>query len=311
MRKEVVLLTGAGGQIGSVLREKLITLNGELNVIATDIRPIPGYEILDVLDFEAMEKMVHDFQVTQVYHLAAILSAKGEQNPLRTWDINMRGLFNVLELARKNEGLKLFYPSSIAVFGPDAPKLMTPQDTTINPTTVYGISKRAGEHWCAYYNRRYGTDVRSLRYPGLIGYRSMPGGGTTDYAVDIFHEALASEKFTAFLREDARLPMMLMDDAIRGTIELMNIEQNKLGSYVPFNFSALSFTPKELAHEIKQVLPGFDMAYAPDHRQAIADSWPGSIDDSVARKIWNWSHEFDLAATVEIMIKELQKRLTP
>ena len=253
-----------------------------------------------------MNEVVEKYQINQIYHLAAILSAKGELNPLGTWDINMNGLFNILELAREKNIKKVFYPSSIAVFGPTTPPNQTPQDTVLTPTTVYGMSKVAGEYWTNYYFLKYGIDVRSVRYPGIIGYQSMPGGGTTDYAVDIFHEALKQQKFTSFLSEETELPMIYMEDAIRGTIELMNAPLEQVKIRTSYNLAAMSFTPKQIAAEIKKHIPSFEMTYAPDYRQAIADSWPNSIDDRIARKDWGWKEAFGLPEMVHDMLENLR-----
>ena len=310
MKKEKILIIGANGQIGSVLKETLRGQYGEDNVIASDIRPRSEedglFELINVLDKDRLNQIVEKYQITQVYHLAAILSAKGELNPLGTWDINMNGLFNILELAREKGLSKVFYPSSIAVFGPTTPPDNTPQDTVLTPTTVYGMSKVAGEYWTNYYYLKYGVDVRSVRYPGIIGYQSMPGGGTTDYAVDIFHEALEKGKFTSFLSEKTALPMIYMEDAIRGTIELMEAEADKVKLRTSYNLSAMSFTPEEIAAEIKKHKPTFEMSYAPDYRQAIADSWPNSIDDQQARAHWGWKEQFGLAEMVADMLKNLR-----
>lgn len=245
----------------------------------------------------------HD--IKEIYHLAAILSAKGEQNPLFAWQLNMDSLLTVLE-AGKNQIEKIYWPSSIAVFGPDTPKENTPQNTIMSPSTVYGISKLAGERWCEYYHQHYGVDVRSLRYPGLIGYKALPGGGTTDYAVDIFHKAIAGETYECFLKNDSMLPMMYMDDAVKATIDLMESPAEKVKIRSSYNLAAMSFTPAEIANEIKKHYPNFSIQYNPDFRQEIADSWPGSIDDSAARADWGWNHSYGIKELVETMIKHLK-----
>ena len=246
------------------------------------------------MDKEASAKLIHEEKITQIYHLAAILSASGEKNPIQAWDLNMGGLLSVLELAKEYKISKVFWPSSIAVFGPDTPKENTPQDAFKNPTTVYGISKLAGEHWCEYYFNKYGVDVRSLRYPGLIGYKSMAGGGTTDYAVDIFHKAINNENFTCFLKEDTYLPMMYMEDAVNATLQLMEAPAETIKIRTSYNISGMSFSPKEIYHCIKMHQPDFKIKYEPDFRQFIADSWPKSIDDSAAQNDWGWEAKFDL-----------------
>lgn len=309
MTKDKILVIGANGQIGSVLTEALRGQFGDNNVISTDIRepdkPSPPFELLDVLDAAKLADAVDRHDITQIYHLAAVLSAKGERAPLPTWDINMKGLLNVLEVAREKKVAKVFYPSSIAVFGPTTPRVNTPQFTAMEPTTVYGISKVAGELWSQYYFNRYGLDVRSLRYPGIIGYQSLPGGGTTDYAVDIYHKAVLGQAFECFLREDTRLPMLYMDDAIQGTLQLMDAPADQVKVRTSYNLAAMSFTPAEIALEIKKHLPGFQVSYKPDFRQAIADSWTQSIDDTQARKDWGWAPRFDLPAMTVDMLEHL------
>jgi threonine 3-dehydrogenase len=307
-----VLVTGANGQIGSVLVKALREKYGQSQVIATDIRDSGAhdegiFQPLDVLDARALAAAVERWQVTEVYHLAAILSAKGEQNPRQAWEINMNGLFNILEVARQYQ-LKAFFPSSIAVFGEHIQRISTPQFAVLAPTTVYGISKAAGENWCQYYFHKYGVDVRSIRYPGIIGYQSLPGGGTTDYAVDIFHVALRNEPFTCFLAEDARLPMMYMEDAIRATLELMEAPAERLSIRTSYNLAAMSFSPAEIAAEIQKHLPDFSIRYEPDFRQQIAEGWPQSIDDSQARVDWGWQPAFDLARMTEDMLLHLKVR---
>lgn len=313
MKTDKILIIGANGQIGSVLTETLREHYGTDSVIASDIRekeePTGPFELINVLDKDRLNEVVDQYGITQIYHLAAILSAKGELNPLGTWDINMNGLFNILELAREKSIDKVFYPSSIAVFGPTTPPNQTPQDTVLTPTTVYGMSKVAGEYWTNYYYLKYGLDVRSVRYPGIIGYQSMPGGGTTDYAVDIFHEALDNSAYTSFLDKDTALPMIYMEDAIRATIELMHADAARVKVRTSYNLAAMSFTPEQIAQEIQKHIPDFKMSYAPDYRQAIADSWPNSIDDQVARQDWGWKEQFGLGEMVQDMLKNLSKKL--
>ncbi len=305
-----ILITGANGQIGTVLTQSLRQKYGTQNVIATDIRPPQKsaegpFELLDVLDAQRFEQIAGDYGVRQIYHLAAILSAKGEEQPLRTWEINMRGLFNAFEAGLKAGIDRMFFPSSIAAFGPDSPKVETPQKAYRAPLTVYGISKTAGENWMKYYHRRYGLDLRSVRYPGIIGYQSMPGGGTTDYAIDIFHQALQKGSYTCFLKADTRLPMMYMDDAIRATLELMEAPAEAIRIRTSYNIAGVNFTPAELAAEIQKHIPDFTIRYEPDFRQQIAEGWPQSIDDSAARNDWGWQAEYDLAKMTEDMLQHL------
>jgi len=307
-----VLVIGASGQIGTELVMALRQQHGASNVIACDIKTASDevkasgpFEQLDVLDKTRLHALVNQYGVSEIYLLAALLSATAEQKVMPAWKLNMDGLFNVLELAREGHISKVYWPSSIAIFGPSTPKVKTPQQTIAEPTTVYGISKLAGERWCEYYFRKYGVDVRSLRYPGLIGYKSAPGGGTTDYAVDIFHQAAKGSPFTCFLKADTRLPMMYMPDAIAATLGIMNAEAATVKVRSSYNISALDFTPAELAQCIQEVMPDFTIDYAPDHRQAIADSWPGSIDDSVARNDWGWRNRFDLRAMTRDMLVNL------
>ncbi|MEY3241043.1 MAG: hypothetical protein RIR11_2481 [Bacteroidota bacterium] len=309
MRKEQILIIGAGGQIGAVLTEALRSIYGPDRVLASDIRPLPAAngpsEVLNALDGEALNALVSKYKINQIYHLAAILSATGEKDPLWAWNINMTSLFNVLEVARSKGLHKVYYPSSIAVFGREANHYDTPQHEVLIPETVYGISKVAGENWANYYYRRYGTDVRSIRYPGIIGYQSMPGGGTTDYAVDIYHYAVRKEAFECFLRGDTSLPMLYMPDAIRGTIELMEASADKIMVRTGYNLAGMSFTPAEIAASIQKIYPDFKISYKPDFRQKIADSWPASIDDSLARRHWGWKPEFDLDMMTKDMLKNL------
>lgn len=313
MIREKILVIGASGQIGVELTLALRKMYGNTNVIASDLREenelLKGtgpYVSLDVMNKEMLHVQVIRQNVTQIYLLAAILSATGEKNPGLAWNLNMQGLLNVLDIAREETIHKVYWPSSIAVFGPTSPKQNCPQQTIIEPTTVYGISKYAGEFWCNYYHNRFGVDVRSLRYPGLISYKSAPGGGTTDYAVEIFHEALEEKRYTCFLKENTYLPMMYMPDAIRATIELMEAPAEKIGIRTSYNVSGMSFSPKEISAEIKQYIPEFKISYQPDYRQNIAESWPQSIDDSVARADWGWKHEFDLPKMTKDMFANLQ-----
>ncbi|UII21766.1 NAD-dependent epimerase/dehydratase family protein [Fulvivirga ligni] len=305
---EKVLVIGACGQLGSELTLALRELHGNDNVVASDVRPAEGqladgpFVILNAMDKEGLEEIIDNHGINQIYHLAAILSAKGENDPKFAWDLNMTSLLNVLELARDKKLNKIYWPSSIAVFGPNTPKDNTHQNTIMDPNTVYGISKLAGERWCEYYFEKYGVDVRSLRYPGLIGYKAKPGGGTTDYAVDIFYKALEENKYESFLSEDSYLPMMYIDDAIKATIDLMQADPKDIKVRSSYNVSAMSFSPKEIAEEIKKASPGFEISYNPDFRQKIADSWPNSIDDSEARDHWNWKPSYDLSKmTTEIL----------
>lgn len=318
---EKILVTGAGGQLG---RELFIVLQqkfGIENILVTDINKISGlpegslHEILDVLDKEKLYRVISKHNITQVYNLAAILSASGEEKPHFAWKLNMEGHLNVLEAARELKIKKIFWPSSIAVFGPDTPKDKTPQNTICNPVTVYGISKLAGEHWCAWYRQKWGTDVRSLRYPGLIGYKAKPGGGTTDYAVDVYHKALDGEPFTCYLEPDTSLPMMYMPDAVRATLELMEAPAENIRLAGSYNLSAFSFSPAEIAAVIKKFIPDFSITYKPDFRQQIAEGWPRSIDDSLARMEWGWKEEYSpksMTSEILLNLKNLkeEKRLS-
>ena len=304
-----VLIIGAGGQLGSELCAALAEKHEADNILATDIRPLDRpypTAILDVLDKVALEEFVVDHRIEEVYHLAAVLSAKGEEVPQKAWDINMQSLINVLEIARTHK-TKVFWPSSIAVFGPDTPKENTPQHTVLNPTTIYGISKLAGERWCHYYHLKYGVDVRSIRYPGLIGYKGKPGGGTTDYAVDIFWKAVDNEPFECFLREDSMLPMMYMDDAIEATLRLMDANTDQVKIRSSYNVAAMSFTPGEIAKEIQRIIPTFKIGYKPDFRQEIADSWPDSIDDQLAQDHWGWQPTFDLSKMTSHILEQIRE----
>ncbi len=309
-----ILVIGAGGQLGTELTKVIAEKYGNESIIATDFQESVKdkfsyceFQTLNVLNKEALEQIVRKEGVTQIFHLAAILSAAGEKNPLQAWDLNMGGLLNVLELARTYKIEKVFWPSSIAVFGPSSEKDHTPQNAFKDPNTIYGISKLAGEHWCEYYFNKYGVDVRSVRYPGLIGYKSLPGGGTTDYAVDIYHKALKSEKFTCFLSEHTYLPMMYMDDAINATLELMDAPKEKITIRTSYNISGLSFSPAEIYQSIVKHYPNFEIEYQSDFRQAIAESWPNSIDDSKARADWGWKPKFNLEAMTSAIITNLPK----
>jgi nucleoside-diphosphate-sugar epimerase len=312
MIKERILVIGACGQIGVELTLALRNIYGGVNVVASDLREehelLKGtgpYVSMDVMNKEMLHVQVIRQHFTQIYLLAAILSATGEKNPPLAWNLNMTGLLNVLDIAREEKIRKVYWPSSIAVFGPTSPKLNCPQQTVIEPTTVYGISKFAGEFWCNYFHQRYGVDVRSLRYPGLISYKSSPGGGTTDYAVEIFHDAIEEGRYTCFLKEDTYLPMMYMPDAIRATIELMEAPADRISVRTSYNVSGMSFSPKEIAACIKKHIPDFEIDYKPDYRQAIADSWPQSIDASVATADWGWKPEFDLEKMTADMFDNL------
>jgi len=311
---EKILVIGANGQIGSELVEALTLQHGADNVVAADISPASLYgtkiyEIIDVLNAARISEVIEQYNITQVYQLAALLSATGEKAPLKAWELNMDGLLNILEIARirgeAGKPLKVFWPSSIAAFGPNTPPVNTPQYTVMDPSTIYGISKLAGERLCEYYFEKYGVDVRSIRYPGIISYKSPPGGGTTDYAIAIFHSALRGESYECFLESETTLPMIYMPDAIRATISLMDADPTKLSVRSSYNVAGLSFNPRELAAAIKQNLPAFEIHYAPDSRQAIAASWPQSLDDSQAQKDWKWQANIGLDALVADMLKNI------
>ena len=308
-----ILIIGASGQIGNELTMYLRNMYSNQNVIASDIREASSivmesgpFEILDAMNAKAIEEIVTNYKITDVYLMAAMLSATAEKYPIKGWDLNMTSLFNVLNLAKDKKIEKVFWPSSIAVFGPTTPKTNTPQHTIMEPATVYGISKQTGERWCEYYHKRYGVDVRSIRYPGLISYKTPPGGGTTDYAIEIFHKALKDKKYTCFLTAQTALPMMFMDDAINATVNIMLAPPQKIKIRNSYNLAALSFNPQELAASIQKHIPDFTINYKPDFRQAIADSWPASIDDAVARKDWGWQHTIDLDKMTKIMIDNLK-----
>jgi len=311
---DTILIIGACGQIGSELTLRLREIYGSKSVIASDIREgneelmnSGCFEILDATNKTQIELVIKKYKVTQVYLMAAILSGTAEKYPEKAWDLNINSLFHILNLAKEGLIKKVFWPSSIAVFGPSTPQKNTPQQTITEPTTVYGISKLAGERWCEYYKNKFNVDVRSVRYPGLISWKTLPGGGTTDYAVEIYHKAISEEKYECFLSENTHLPMMFMDDAIKATIDLMNVV--KLDNFIPYNIGAINFTPKEIANEIIEHVPNFKISYKPDYRQAIADSWPESIDDTLARNDWGWKHSFDLKSMSTIMFSNLTSKL--
>lgn len=308
-----ILVIGANGQLGSELVSSLRVKFGHENVLATDIREpefIDGpFEILDVMQGDKVNEVVENFQINEIYHLAAFLSAKAEHHAQFAWDLNMQGLLNVLNIAKENTSIKVYWPSSIGVYGPSTPKQNTPQNTLMDPNTVYGISKLAGERWCEYYHEKYGVDVRSLRYPGLIGYKSLPGGGTTDYAVDIFYKAIQGEDYECFLKKDTHLPMMYMEDAVNATIDIMEAPADNIKIRSSYNLSAMSFSPEEIYSKIKEQYPEFQISYKPDFRQAIADSWPQSIDDAEARKDWGWDNKYGLDRLVEVMLVNLEQKL--
>lgn len=309
-----ILLIGACGQLGSELTTVLRQNYGYENVIASDINAPKMdmandfFEHLDVLNKKSLGQIIDKHQITEIYNLAAILSAIGEKNPKFAWKLNMDGLINTLDVAREKNLEKIYWPSSIAVFGPDTPSDQTPQTTIMNPNTVYGISKLAGERWCEYYYLKYGVDVRSIRYPGLIGYKGLPGGGTTDYAVDIYFKALSGQVFDCFLKKDSYLPMMYMPDAIKATIDIMETSREQVKIRSSYNLSAMSFSPEEIAAEIQKHVPGLTVKYQPDFRQSIADSWPDSIDDSAAKHDWDWQPEYNLAKMTIDILENLKKR---
>nr|WP_176829915.1 NAD-dependent epimerase/dehydratase family protein [Tenacibaculum sp. MAR_2009_124] len=309
-----ILIIGACGQIGTALTEKLREEFGNENVVASDIREgreeMMGsgpFEIVDATSKERILEVIKKHDVKQVYLMAAMLSATAEKYPQKGWELNMTSLLAVLDLAKEKYIEKVFWPSSMAVFGSTSPKINTPQQTVMEPTTVYGISKVAGEHWCNYYYEKYDVDVRSIRYPGIISWKSLPGGGTTDYAVDIYFEALRKGNFECFLSEDTRLPMMYMEDAIKATVNIMKADSQSIKTRTSYNLAAISFTPKEIAQEIKNYIPDFEIVYKPDFRQDIADSWPRIIDDSAARKDWGWEHAYDLRSMTEDIVTNLRK----
>ncbi|WP_295833821.1 NAD-dependent epimerase/dehydratase family protein [uncultured Winogradskyella sp.] len=309
-----ILIIGACGQIGTELTTKLRDLHGVNNVIASDINTrnldlvnSGPFEIIDAKNYNAIHDCCLQNNVKTIYLMAALLSATGEKYPMEAWDLNMNSLFHVLNLAKEKVIDKIFWPSSIAVFGPTTPKINTPQYTICEPTTVYGITKQVGERWCEYYNKKYDVDVRSIRYPGIISHKAMPGGGTTDYAVEIYHEAIKSGTYECFLSEETELPMMFMQDAIKATTELMQTSSENIKVRSAYNLAAISFTPKQVFESIKKYIPDFTISYKPDFRQVIANSWPSSIDDNIARKEWDWQHDFDLDKMTREMIDNLQK----
>ncbi|MFD0760494.1 NAD-dependent epimerase/dehydratase family protein [Lutibacter aestuarii] len=310
-----ILIIGACGQIGTELTLKLREINGENAVVASDIREgneelmsSGPFEFINAMDYNSILKIIEKYQINEVYLMAAMLSATGEKYPAKAWELNMTSLFNVLNLAKEGKIEKLFWPSSIAVFGPTTPKENTPQETIMEPSTVYGISKQAGERWCEYYFNKFGVDVRSIRYPGIISWKADPGGGTTDYAVEIYHNALLHGKYDSFLSKDTKLPMMYMDDAIDATIKIMDADASTIKVRSSYNLAAMSFTPEEIAIEIKKIVPKFEITYHSDFRQNIADSWPKSIDDSRAREDWGWKHNFNLEKMSKNMIESLHIR---
>lgn len=313
-----IIVIGASGQIGSELTIELRNKYGHDNVIASDIRDASPdvmnsgpFETFDVMDEARLFELIKKHKIQKVYLLAALLSGTAEKHPKKAWDLNMKSLLSVLDMAKDKIIKQIFWPSTIAVFGPTTPRKNTPQYTIMEPSTVYGISKQTGERWCEYYFNKHGVDVRSLRYPGLISYKTEAGGGTTDYAVEIFYSAIEKKTYQCFLKENTPLPMMFMPDALRATINLMETEAQNVKIRSSYNLEALSFTPKELASEIKKHIPDFTITYQPDFRQKIADSWPESLDDSNARKDWGWKPEYDLPRMTEIMLQEIRKKLTP
>ncbi len=313
--KSRILIIGASGQIGTELTTALRTRFGADKVVASDIREgnesvmnDGHFELLDATDYKAVEDIIFRYKVDTVYLMAAMLSAIAERFPAKAWDLNMNSLFHILNLAKEGKVKKVFWPSSIAVFGSTTPQLNTPQTTVMEPSTVYGISKQTGERWCEYYHTKFNVDVRSIRYPGLISYTTEPGGGTTDYAVDIYHRALKHGKYRCFLQEGTTLPMMYMEDAIRATINIMDADEAAIKIRSSYNLAGVSYAPEEVAESILKHLPGFKMSYEPDFRQAIADSWPQSIDDSEARRDWGWSHKYDLDAITDLMLTNLKQR---
>jgi nucleoside-diphosphate-sugar epimerase len=310
MVTEKILIIGSNGQIGIELAENLRKVFGDDNVVCSDLRmlenQIAPFELLDILDLQRLHEIVKKHQITQVYLLAALLSATAEKNPKFAWDLNMNGLFHVLDMAKEGIIKKIYWPSSIAVFGPTTPRVQTPQFTVMEPNTIYGISKQAGERYCEYYHQKYNVDVRSIRYPGLIGWKSAPGGGTTDYAVHIYHEALKHQKYECFLNAETTLPMMYMEDAIRATIDLMEAPAEKVKIRSAYNVAGISFNPEEIAASIRKHIPTFSISYQPDFRQAIADSWPQSIDDTRAREDWGWQPNYDLDKMTAVMLENIK-----
>lgn len=311
MEGDRILLTGANGQIGTELTIELQKIYGEDNVIATDIREpsekISRFDILDILDSEKLDAFIHENKISQVYHLAALLSSKGEENPAFTWKLNFDAYIKLLEIGRDRQLKKIFFPSTIGIYGPTTPKQDTPQNTSFEPATVYGISKFTGELWSDYFNKRYGLDVRGLRYPGVISHKVRPEGGTTDFAVEIFFDAREKSSYNCYLKAGTRLPMMYMPDVMKATLDLMHAERSRLSTSMAYNIHGFSLSPEELAAEIKNYLPDFGISYNPDHRQKIADSWTESIDDSLARRDWSWSAEYGMTSMVKDMIEQMMK----
>ena len=310
---KIILIIGACGQIGTELTLKLREINGNTNVIAADIREgnkelmqSGPFEFINAIDYDSVLGIITKYHINEVYLMAAMLSATGEKFPAKAWELNMNSLFNVLNIAKEGKIKKVFWPSSIAVFGPTTPKENTPQETIMEPSTVYGISKQAGERWCEYYFNKYNVDVRSIRYPGIISWKANPGGGTTDYAIEIYHEALLKGTYTSFLNKETKLPMMYMDDAIEATIKIMDAKPENIKIRSSYNLAAMSFTPQEIAEEIKKEIPAFQISYQPDFRQEIANSWPKSISDARAREDWGWNHKFNLEKMSKNMLHNLQ-----
>jgi threonine 3-dehydrogenase len=315
MRPVKILITGANGQVGTALAAALRSVYGVQNVLCTDIRKPKEeqgpFEMLDILNVQRMAEIIEDHHITQVYHLAAILSANGEWNPKKTWNVNLNGQLSILELAHQYQMDKVFFPSTIAIFGTTTPKKQTPQHTAAEPSTVYGMSKLAGELWCQYYYQRYEVDVRSLRYPGIIGWQSLPGGGTTDYAVEIYHEAIKNNSYLSYLQKDTTLPMLYMDDAIRATIELMEAPADNITIRTSYNLAGMAVSPGRLYEDIKRHYPDFQIKYAPDFRQAIAESWTETIDDSIARRDWGWAEKYDIKKMTDDMFAHLHALYAP
>jgi nucleoside-diphosphate-sugar epimerase len=316
--KSKILIIGACGQIGSELTFELRQLYGQDNVIASDINysnldivSSGLFEIVDAQDYASVKVCVEKHKIDTIYLMAAMLSATGEKHPKKAWDLNMESLFHVLNLAKEKFIKKIFWPSSIAVFGPTTPKEFTPQYTVMEPSTVYGITKQVGERWCEYYHNKYGVDVRSMRYPGIISWKTAPGGGTTDYAIEIYHKAITEGSYSCYLSEKTELPLMFMDDAIKATVDIMAAREDAIKIRSSYNLAAISFTPKDIAESIKRYLPNFDITYSPDYRQDIADSWPKSINDSYARQDWKWKHRFKLEDITKEMLLQLDKKYNP
>ena len=314
MSEDIVLVIGANGQLGSVLIKELQKIHGITNVIASDVYTDPNFEglfeLLDATDMKSIRSIIRKYSVTHIYQLAAILSAKGEQHPLKTWELNIKMMLNVFEVSRNSTVNKVFFPSSIAVYGNKAPLQNSPQSAFLNPATIYGISKAAGENWAQYYFNKYDLDIRSIRFPGVIGYQSMPGGGTTDYAVDIYHSAVKRENYKCFLKADTKLPMVFMEDAIRATIELMQTPKKNIKTRTSYNLGSMSLNPSEIYRAIKKQYPGFEIEFQPDFRQVIADNWPKTIDDKEARNDWGWEPKFNLKSMTSVMLEKLEENYT-